>query len=102
VWALRGFAQITNLVRGLALRVLVDDPKDFVHKTMVLTVIEYATGIRVDFIFSYSPYEQQASARAREVQFGATTVNFASLEDVVTHKINLKNTAIFLGSICPN
>jgi predicted nucleotidyltransferase len=82
-----GYAQISHLVRELALRVLVDDPEAFVHKTMVLPVIEDASGIRVDFIFSHSPYEQQAIARAREVPFGATIVKFASLEDVVIHKI---------------
>lgn len=82
-----GLAQITGLVRGLSLRVLVDDPEAFVNNTMVLPVIEEATGIRVDFIFSHSLYEQQAIARAREVPFGATTVKFASLEDVVIHKI---------------
>ena len=82
-----GLAQITDLIRGLSLKVLVDDPEPFVQKTMVLPVIEDASGIRVDFIFSHSPYEQQAIARARKVPFGATTVKFASLEDVVIHKI---------------
>jgi predicted nucleotidyltransferase len=82
-----GFTQITDLVRELSLKVLVDNPEAFVHKTMVLPVIEDATGILVDFIFSHSPYEQQAITRAREVQLGATAVKFASLEDVVIHKI---------------
>jgi hypothetical protein len=82
-----GFTQITDLVRELSLKILVDNPEAFVHKTMVLPVIEDASGIRVDFIFSHSPYEQQAITRTREVQFGATAVKFASLEDVVIHKI---------------
>jgi predicted nucleotidyltransferase len=82
-----GFARITDLVRELALKILVDDPEAFVRKTMVLPVREDATGILVDFIFSHSPYEEQAITRAREVQFGATAVKFASLEDVVIHKI---------------
>ena len=82
-----GFTQITDLVRELSLKILVDNPEAFVHKTMVLPVIEDASGIRVDFIFSHSPYEQQAITRTREVQLGATAVKFASLEDVVIHKI---------------
>jgi len=82
-----GFTQITDLARELSLKVLVDDPEAFVHKTMVLPVIDDATGIRVDFIFSHSPYEQQAIARTRAVPFGAAAVKFASLEDVVIHKI---------------
>jgi predicted nucleotidyltransferase len=82
-----GFTQITDLARELSLKILVDNPEAFVHKTMVLPVIEDASGIRVDFIFSHSPYEQQAITRTREVQLGATAVKFASLEDVVIHKI---------------
>jgi hypothetical protein len=82
-----GFARITDLVRELALKILVDDPEAFARKTMVLPVIEDETGIRVDFIFSHSPYEEQAITRTRAVPFGQTAVNFASLEDVVIHKI---------------
>ncbi len=82
-----GFARIADLVHELALKILVDDPEAFARKTMVLPVIEETTGIRVDFIFSHSPYEEQAITRAREVQFGAKAVKFASLEDVVIHKI---------------
>lgn len=82
-----GFTQIISIVRELSLKILVDDPEAFVHKTMVLPVAEDETGIRVDFIFSHSSYEQQAIARTRAVPFGQTAVNFASLEDVVIHKI---------------
>jgi len=82
-----GFARIIDLVRELALKILIDDPEAFARKTMVLPVIEDATGIRVDFIFSHSPYEEQAITRTRAVPFGQTAVNFASLEDVVIHKI---------------
>lgn len=82
-----GFARITDLVRELALKIIVDDPEAFARKTMVLPVIEDETGIRVDFIFSHSPYEEQAITRTRAVPFGTTAVNFASLEDVVIHKI---------------
>jgi predicted nucleotidyltransferase len=50
-------------------------------------VIDEKTGIRVDFIFSYSPYERQAIKRAKNVKLDETTVKFASLEDVIIHKI---------------
>ncbi len=42
---------------------------------------------RVDFIFSFSPYEKEAIKRAQDVKFDKTTVRFASLEDVVIHKV---------------
>ena len=63
------------------------NPEEFVKKTMVLPVMDDKTGIRVDFIFSFSQYEKQAIERAIEVEFGRTAVKFASLEDVVIHKI---------------
>lgn len=82
-----GLPKIQSAVQKLTLRILVDDPEGFVHRTMVLPAIEDATGVRVDFIFSNSLYEKQAIGRAREVPFGKTAVTFASLEDVVIHKI---------------
>ena len=38
-------------------------------------------------IFSFSPYERQAIEKAREISIGRTKVKFASLEDVVIHKM---------------
>jgi predicted nucleotidyltransferase len=76
-----------SLVKQLSLKYLTQDVDTFVKDTMVLPVIEEKTGIRVDFIFSFSPYEKQAIERARSVRFGKTAVKFASLEDVVIHKI---------------
>lgn len=54
---------------------------------MLLPVREEKSGIRVDFIFSFSSYERQAIQRAQELKLGKTGVKFASLEDVVIHKI---------------
>ncbi len=54
---------------------------------MVLPVIHEETGIRIDFIFSFSPYERQAIARARRVRIIDRNVCFAAPEDVIIHKI---------------
>ena len=77
--------EINGIVEKLNLKILVDE--NFVQNTMVLLVIDEKTGIRVDFIFSFSLYEKQAIERATEVKFGNTVVKFASLEDLVIHKI---------------
>ena len=69
------------------LRVLVENVNDFVRQTLILPCQQAATGIRVDFIFSFSPYEQQALQRARIVEMGQARVRFASLEDLIIHKI---------------
>jgi predicted nucleotidyltransferase len=67
--------------------VLVDSPTEFVAKTLVLPCKEPRSGIRVDFIFSFSHYERQAIQRARRVAVGETQVRFASGEDLVIHKV---------------
>jgi len=79
--------RILALVANLNFSVLVDNVEDFVKRTMVLPTMDVQSGIRVDFVFSHSHYEQQALERARNVQFDKTCVKFASLEDVIIHKI---------------
>lgn len=78
---------IKESVRSLGLRIESDNIDDFVRKTMVLPSKEDETGIRVDLVFSFSPFERQAIERAREVIFDGTPVRFASLEDIVILKI---------------
>ncbi len=77
--------EINNIVEKLNLKILVDEK--FVKNTMVLLAIDEKTGIRVDFIFSFSLYEKQAIKKATDIKFGNTIVKFASLEDLVIHKI---------------
>jgi predicted nucleotidyltransferase len=45
------------------------------------------SGIRIDFTFSYSLYERQAIERAKDIKLGRTSVRFASLEDLLIHKV---------------
>lgn len=76
------------LTRRLGLKTLTDNPADFVKKTMVLPVLDEKSGIRIDFIFSFSPYEKQAIERGRSVTFSAGIgVQFGQLEDIVIHKV---------------
>ena len=82
-----GFEVIMKTVQNLALRILVNNPREFVQQTMVFPVMDEKSGIRIDFIFSFSPYEKQAIERAKDVKLGRATVKFASLEDLVIHKI---------------
>jgi predicted nucleotidyltransferase len=82
-----GLAKLLQSIGRLNLRVLVQHEDEFVTRTMVLPTLEEESGIRVDFIFSFSHYERQALQRAVQVKLGRTTVQFASLEDVIVHKI---------------
>jgi len=82
-----GLNRIKSVVGKLKFKYLISDVEDFVHKTMVLPVMDEKSRIRVDFIFSFSSYERQAIKRANDIKFSKTAVKFASLEDVVIHKI---------------
>ena len=80
-------ARIKRILPAMRLKVLVKKDQEFVKRTMVLPAIDRESDIRVDFIFSFSPYGRQAIERARDVKIGRTIVTFASLEDVVIHKV---------------
>lgn len=79
--------KIISITKKLGLKNLVENVEDFTKKTMVLPVVDQKSGIRIDVVFSFSPYEIQAIERTTPIKFGKTTVRFASLEDVVIHKI---------------
>ena len=81
------FLVIDKLCRDLDLRVLSDDPERFAVQTKVLPAEDPASRIRVDFIFSFTPYERQAIERANAVPMEGYPVKFASREDVVIHKM---------------
>jgi sugar-specific transcriptional regulator TrmB len=79
--------RVKKIITIIGLKSLVEKEKEFVERNMVLPTIEKKSGIRVDFIFSFSPYERQAIERAKGVKLGRSLVRFASLEDVVIHKV---------------
>jgi predicted nucleotidyltransferase len=79
--------RIKKVLPAMGLKVLVKKVQEFVERTMVLPTKDRESDIRVDFIFSFSPYERQAIGRARDIKVGGSQVKFASLEDVVVHKV---------------
>jgi len=79
-------AEVVAMASNAGLSPLVD-PETFVHETLVLPCEDPASRIRVDFIFSHSAYEAEAIERSRGVRIGSSIVRFASLEDLVVHKM---------------
>jgi len=63
------------------------DPEVFTRQTMVLPCADPESGMRVDFILSFSPFEQLAISRACTVRMGNAELRFASLEDLIIHKL---------------
>lgn len=82
-----GLERILAICGRCELKPLPARPDEFVRETLVLPAAEERTGIRVDFIFSFSDYERQAISRSRTVELGGANVRFAAVEDVVIHKL---------------
>lgn len=78
---------ILDLTQKAGWKVLTEAPVDFVAKTMVLPCRDPKSEIRIDFVFSVSPYEAQALQRVHRVQWEGQEVKFASPEDLVIHKV---------------
>jgi len=72
---------------GAGLSPLPEDPPSFTRETFVLPTEEPDTGLRVDFIFSTTPYEAQAIERAVVVEIDDERVPFAAVEDLLLHKL---------------
>lgn len=83
---LESLTKIRNVLLGVHLNPLVES-EDFTMQTMVLPCQDSETSIRVDVIFSHSPYERQALERVRRINLEGIEVCFAGPEDVVIHKV---------------
>lgn len=79
--------RLLEACRSLGLEPLPEDLETFVRDTFVLPAADPDTGIRVDFIFSTTPYERQAIERAVRVKLDDTEVPFATAEDLIIHKL---------------
>lgn len=78
---------VIDAVKPAGLKIIPENVVNFVKRTFVLPATDKKTGIRVDFIFSFTPYEKQAIKRARTKLISGTRVRFATVEDVIIHKI---------------
>lgn len=69
------------------LDVITKEPAEFVRTTYVLPCQDRNSKVRVDFIFSLTPFNQQAIDHAETVDVKGHGVKFAKLEDLLGHKI---------------
>jgi len=82
----RDLEKVVKTIAAIGLQIIPERFESFVEKTFVLPARHPESGIRVDFIFSFIPYERQAIDRARPVLLKGEPVMFASVEDVIIHK----------------
>lgn len=78
---------ILEVASELSLKSIPEDIESFTRETMVLPTLDESTGIRVDFIFSHTTYEAEAIKRTTKVSIMGHEVSFASVEDLIIHKI---------------
>jgi hypothetical protein len=78
---------VRSLADSLGLLPSVSDVEAFVRRTNVIPLTDSSTGLRVDMIFSFTPYESEAIRRAVTITFDEGTVRFASAEDLIIHKL---------------
>ena len=79
--------ELLKLIKKIELLPLPENIKNFAEKTFVLPVKDIKTNIRVDFIFSQTSYENQAIKRANIINLKNAILKFASIEDLIIHKI---------------
>ena len=80
-------AKVLKITEGLGLQAALGEVEAFVRRTNVLPVHDKESGIRIDLIFSFSPYERQAIQRSVPVKVGDHTVQYATVEDLIIHKM---------------
>src|SRR3990172_6339583 len=78
---------LRTIVGKLGMNIVVAEAEAFVRKHNVLPVVDEDSGIRIDFIFFFTPYERQAIQRANRVKIENRDVAYASVEDIIIHKI---------------
>lgn len=79
--------KVVNALPTDCFEILGKDYRTFARQTRVLPIKDKASGIRIDLIFSFSPFEQLAIQRANHIMIGSTTVAYASLEDMLIFKM---------------
>jgi predicted nucleotidyltransferase len=80
-------ASVLQVCATLRLMPVPTDVESFVNELFVLPVRDETTGIRIDLVFSTTPYEQQAIAHAQRVMIEGVSVPFATAEDLLIHKL---------------
>jgi predicted nucleotidyltransferase len=81
------FEIIARVCKDIGLKILPVEPAAFAAQTKVLPAEDPDSKMRVDFVFSFTPYEQQALKRVKKVELAGYPVCFASCEDVIIHKM---------------
>jgi hypothetical protein len=82
-----GAVPVLAAIAKMGLQILVSDVDDFLRETFVLPARDPETGIRIDFVFSLSPFERDAIRRGVTVMYDGIAIRFVSVEDLIIQKV---------------
>jgi len=78
---------VLEACEAMGVEPLPDDVEDFVRDTFVLPVADPESRVRIDLIFSTTPFEAEAIARAIQIEVSGEMIPFATAEDLIVHKL---------------
>lgn len=78
--------QVLEVING-KFEVRTSNPKDFVTQTNVLPLREKESGIKVDLIFSFIPFEREAIRNAETAKIEGEKVQIIKAEDLIIYKL---------------
>jgi len=79
--------KLKKIVTKLKLVYVKENADDFAKKFWIMPVYDPRSKIKVDFAFSFSPFEKSAIRRSIEKTIGKSKIKFCSAEDLMIFKI---------------
>lgn len=79
--------KLKKITEKLSLKPIPKDFEQFAKQTNVFPVKDQASNIKVDFVFSFSPFEREAVKRAQPIKIEHTNVRYATAEDTIVLKM---------------
>jgi len=67
---------ILKIIDDIQLKPIVENPEEFVSKTSTLPVIDQQLNVRIDFIFSFIQFENEAISRCNKILVDDTEYAF--------------------------
>jgi predicted nucleotidyltransferase len=78
---------LKKIISKLKFNYVKENPDDFAKQFWIMPVYDMRSKIKIDFAFSFSPFEKSAIERAIVKKINNTEVKFCSLEDLIIFKI---------------
>lgn len=79
--------KLKKIISKLNLMYLKNAPDEFAKRYWIMPVYDLKSKVKIDFAFSFSPFEKSAIERATEVEINNTKIKFCSVEDLIIFKI---------------